>query len=161
MKQDKFRVLFVCMGNICRSPAAEGVFRSMVENAGIEDRVVIDSAGTMGYHSGEPADARMKKSAQHRGYQLNSRARQITVNDLEEFDLVLTMDQDNWDHVMALAQTEEQRNRVRAFCDYCSEHENKAVPDPYYGGAGGFETVLDLLEDGCRSLLEDVQKRLT
>ena len=155
-----FSVLFVCMGNICRSPAGEGVLRAMVEEAGLQDCIRIDSAGTIGYHSGEPADARMRQSAQKRGYALTSRARQITTADLSEFDLVLTMDEDNYHNVLALAENDAQRNRVKSFCEYCVDHDNRSVPDPYYGGADGFEIVLDLLEDGCRGVLTEVESRL-
>jgi len=160
MLKQSFSVLFVCMGNICRSPAGEGVLRALVEDAGLQDRIRIDSAGTIGYHSGEPADARMRQSAQKRGYTLTSLARQITTADLSEFDLVLTMDEDNFDNVLAMAENDEQRDRVKSFCDFCADHENRSVPDPYYGGAGGFEIVLDLLEDGCRGVLAEIESRL-
>lgn len=160
MKNDEVSILFVCMGNICRSPAGEGVFTAMVEEAGLTDRVRVDSAGTLGYHSGEPADSRMRQSAQRRGYQLTGRARQVSSTDLDDFDLILTMDEDNYHNVLALATNDEQRERVKSFCDYCTDHDNRSVPDPYYGGADGFEVVLDLLEDGCRGVLADVEERL-
>jgi len=160
MTSKTFNVLFVCMGNICRSPAGEGVFRALVEDAGLDDQIRIDSAGTIGYHTGDPADARMRQSAQNRGYQLTSRARQITAADLDEFDLILTMDEDNYHNVLALADDDAQRERVIPFCGFCVDHENQSVPDPYYGGDEGFETVLDLLEDGCRGVLSEVEKRL-
>ncbi|MEM6883836.1 MAG: low molecular weight protein-tyrosine-phosphatase [Verrucomicrobiota bacterium] len=161
MAKKSFSVLFVCMGNICRSPAGEGVFRSMVEDVGLENRILIDSAGTIGYHSGEPADARMRQSAQKRGYALTSRARQITAADLDEYNLILTMDEENFHNVLALAENDSQRERIKSFCDFCVDHDNRSVPDPYYGGADGFETVLDLLEDGCRGVLAEVETHLT
>lgn len=157
MKQEPFRCLFVCMGNICRSPAGEGVLRSLIEEKGLES-VEVDSAGTIGFHSGSPADARMREAAAARGYQLTSRARQVQSGDLDRFDLVLVMDDDNYDDVIRLASTEEQRARVRRFCDFCRDHDETAVPDPYYGGADGFEKVLDLLEDGCRGVIEMIQE---
>ncbi len=160
MAAKTFSVLFVCMGNICRSPAGEGVFRALVEDAGLDDQIRIDSAGTLGYHAGEPADSRMRQSAQNRGYALTSRARQIMAADLDEFDLILTMDEDNYHNVLALADNDAQRDRVKSFCDFCVDHDNRSVPDPYYGGADGFETVLDLLEDGCRGVLAEVEAHL-
>ena len=148
------------MGNICRSPAAEGVFTSLINDEELEDRVEIDSAGTIGFHAGNPADARMSAAAANRGYKLTSRARQIKGKDLNKFDLVITMDDENYSNVLALASNEKEREKVRNFCDYCREHTDTSVPDPYYGGADGFEHVLDLLEDGCANLLKDVKKKL-
>lgn len=158
---DTYKVLFVCMGNICRSPAGEGVLESMVEAAGLSDRVEIDSAGTIGYHSGQPADSRMRRASAARGYQLNSLARQVCAEDLDQFDLILTMDEDNYHNVSALADTAEQQRRIRSFCEYCSDHDNDSVPDPYYGGESGFEIILDLLEDGCRGVLAEVENQLS
>lgn len=154
MATKKIAVLFVCMGNICRSPAGEGVMRALVAKAGLSDRMEIASAGTIGMHTGEPPDARMRAAALRRGYALNSRARKVTRADLDHFDLVLTMDDENRRNVLALAQTDEQRARVRPFAGYCREHEVDEVPDPYYGGPEGFERVLDLLEDGCCGVVE-------
>ncbi len=143
------------MGNICRSPAAEGVFRGLSERAGRADRWEVASAGTIGMHAGELPDARMREAAARRGYDLRSRARRIEREDFSRFDLILTMDEDNRRHVLALAADEAGRARVRRFVDFCRKHvDADAVPDPYYGGAAGFEHVLDLLEDGCAGLLE-------
>ncbi len=151
------KVLFVCMGNICRSPAAENVMRKMVTEEGLENEVVIDSAGTIGMHLGNPPDARMTKAANARGISSQGRARQVRANDLEEFDLILAMDRENLADLIQLAKTPEQRARVRLFCEFCTEHGHEEVPDPYYGGADGFELVLDLLEDGCAEILRQVQ----
>lgn len=157
MSAPPLRILFVCMGNICRSPAGEGVLAKMIAEAGLTDQIAIDSAGTIGMHSGERADSRMRAAAASRGYDLTSRARQVTAADLEDFDLILTMDEDNHRNVLALAASEEQRQRVHLFCTFCREHNERAVPDPYYGGPQGFEHVLDLLEDGCRGVLDWAQ----
>jgi len=143
------------MGNICRSPAGEGVLRALLEQEGL-DHVEVDSAGTIGFHSGNPADARMREAAAGRGYHLSSRARQVQAADLDRFDLILVMDEENYQDVLALAETGEQRARVRRFCEFCRDHNETDVPDPYYGGPDGFEQVLDLLEDGCRGVLESI-----
>ena len=148
-----YGVLFVCMGNICRSPTAHGVFRHRVAAAGLADQVRVDSAGTHNYHPGEPPDERSQRHALQRGYALaDLRARQITVADFAHFDLVLAMDWDN----LALAQ------------DLCppahlakvKRLSSPVVPDPYYGGAQGFSEVLDLVEDACEGLLQHVQRQL-
>ena len=157
METRKTGVLFVCMGNICRSPAGEGVMRALVAKAGLSGRVEIASAGTIGLHAGELPDARMRAAAARRGYELKSRARQIIRADLDRYDLILTMDGDNLRNVLALAATDEQRARVRPFVGFCSKHKDTSVPDPYYGGDEGFEHVLNLLEDGCDGVLETLR----
>jgi protein-tyrosine phosphatase len=152
MNPAPFRVLFVCMGNICRSPAAEGVMRALAAQAGVA--VHVESAGTIGYHAGEPPDRRMIAAAKRRGYDLVSRARQVERADFEKFDLILTMDDANLRGVLGLASNDTERAKVARFTTYCREHPGATeVPDPYYGGGEGFERVLDLLEDGCRGLL--------
>lgn len=156
---EPLRVLFVCMGNICRSPAGEGVLRARLAAAGLANRVTVDSAGTIGYHAGSPPDRRMRAAASRRGYDLDSRARQVTAADLDRFDLILTMDEDNRRDVLALARDDRQRARVRAFCEFCQTHAETEVPDPYYGGDQGFEHVLDLLEDGCAGVIEWARRR--
>jgi protein-tyrosine phosphatase len=150
---DPHRVLFVCMGNICRSPAAEGIFLHQLERAGLSDRFLVDSAGTGAWHSGEPADRRMRQAATARGITLASRARQITPADLNDFDHILTMDGDNLRGVQALAGERAHRARIEPLTNYSRRHQRPDVPDPYYGGADGFEQVLDLLEDACEGLL--------
>ncbi|MGE9291314.1 MAG: low molecular weight protein-tyrosine-phosphatase [Puniceicoccales bacterium] len=148
------RVLFVCMGNICRSPAAEGIFRKEVKKAALSDEIICDSAGTIEFHAGDPADARMMRAARSRGYDLTSIARGIRPEDFDRFDWIITMDDENYRNVTALAPDENARNQVRRFCDWVSIPQVKEVPDPYYGGDNGFENVLDILEDGSKSLLE-------
>lgn len=150
------RVLFVCMGNICRSPAAEGVLRMLAAERGVAVRVA--SAGTAGYHVGDPPDRRMAAAAKRRGYALLSRARQFTRRDFEDFDRILVMDDDNLRGVLRLAESEAQRAKVAKLTRHCREHLHATeVPDPYYGEGDGFETVLDLIEDGCRGLLDELQ----
>lgn len=152
-----YRILFVCMGNICRSPAAEGVMKYRLAQEGLEGSVEVDSAGTISFHSGERADTRMRRAAQKRGVTLESRARPIAAEDLERFDLIVTMDQDNYRNVCALDEEGRYRDKIKPFVDYCTEHDDREVPDPYYGGEQGFEHVLDLLEDGCSGLLESIR----
>ncbi len=144
-------VLFVCMGNICRSPTAEGVFRKLVFDAGRDAEFEVDSAGTIGYHQGERADPRMRAAATGRGYELASRARRIELLDFDRFDLIVTMDEDNYRDVEAL--NPGSRARVVRMIDYCEKHEVPEVPDPYYGGESGFHQVIDILEDSCGNLL--------
>lgn len=145
------KVLFVCMGNICRSPAAEGVFRKLVAEAGRDGEFEIDSAGTHGYHVGHPPDSRMLAAASGRGYRLVSTARRIEHRDFQRFDLIVTMDDDNFQDVSVMDPGF--GARVVRMCDYCTIHEETEVPDPYYGGAEGFQRVLDILEDACANLL--------
>ena len=156
------RVLFVCLGNICRSPAAEGVLLHQIQQQGLADRFVVDSAGTGGWHVGRRADERMRAAAARRGISLNSRARQIALADLHSFDHILTMDADNLAAVQALAH-EAGRSQVQARIEpitrYCRTYASSCeVPDPYYGGAQGFEHVLDLLDDACAGLLAELLK---
>ena len=152
-----YKVLFVCMGNICRSPAGECIFRSFVEEAGLEESIEIDSAGTIGFHEGNPPDSRMKATGKRRGYSIVGAARQIKPADFAAFDLIVTMDNENYHNVMRIKPSGETRATVKPFCEFCTEHSEEEVPDPYYGGAAGFEHVIDLLEDGCRSILAHAQ----
>jgi protein-tyrosine phosphatase len=147
-------ILFVCMGNICRSPTAEGVFRKLVADDGRSDEFEIDSAGTIGYHAGSPADSRMRAAAKLRGYSLDSIARRIEVEDFHRFDFIITMDDENFDVVNALDPGN--GAKVQRMCDYCVTHQVSEVPDPYYGGEAGFFTVIDILEDACASLLRQI-----
>ena len=153
-----FNLLFVCLGNICRSPAAEGVMRHLVTEAGWQHRIHIDSAGTAGWHTGKRADERMRKAATARGLDLTSLARQVMPADLAEFDLILAMDEQNLRDLRALDPQGLHAQKVRLFCEFCTEHEEKEVPDPYYGGPEGFDHVLDILADGCAGVLRFIQK---
>jgi len=151
------RLLFVCLGNICRSPAAEGVFLHLLDRDDLDDRFEVDSAGTGSWHVGHAADRRMRGAAARRGIELSSRARQIGLADFSRFDRILTMDDDNLRAVRALALQLGNRPglaRIEPLTSYCRRFSVREVPDPYYGGEQGFEQVLDLLEDACAGLLE-------
>jgi protein-tyrosine phosphatase len=157
------KVLFVCLGNICRSPAAEGIFRDMVKKAGLAADIHVDSAGTGGWHAGEPPDGRMIEHARRRGYDLSAlEARQFRAPaDLHEFDYILTMDDSNLKNVLALDPKKQHHHKVKPLLTYCRIHaEVGEVPDPYYKDGDGFEYVLDLLEDACQELLQHVKKEL-
>ena len=146
--------LFVCTGNICRSPTAEGIFRKQVAEAGLAERIVIDSAGTHGYHVGEPPDPRTQAAAARRGYDLSMlRARQFEREDFSRFDLVLAMDEDNHEFLARLCQPAHD-HKLRMMMDYAGRFRERAVPDPYYGGPRGFERVIDMLEDAAQGLLQ-------
>jgi protein-tyrosine phosphatase len=148
------KILMVCLGNICRSPAAEGVLCHQLEAAGLQAAVQVDSAGTAGWHSGNLADARMRRAAKARGMELVHRARQVTRADLDAFDLVLAMDRQNLSDLQALAVTSAQKQKLRLFCSFCRQDQRQEVPDPYEGGPEDFEDVLNLLEDGCAGLVD-------
>lgn len=151
------RILFLCMGNICRSPAAHCVFQHLVDEAGLGHEFEIDSAGTIGYHEGSPPDARMQASMRKRQIPIIGHARPLTHKDLRDFDLILAMDKANLADARRLAATREEREKIKLFTSYCREHDHHEVPDPYYGGDNGFEHVLDLVEDGCAGLLETLR----
>jgi len=154
----KTRILFVCMGNICRSPSAEGVMRKLVDQSGLQHLIEIDSAGTHAYHVGAPPDARSQATARRRGYELAAlRARQVADDDFSEFDLLLAMDRDN----LALLQRRcppHLQNKLKLMMGYAEHSAVTEVPDPYYEGARGFEIVLDYLEDACGGLLRALRK---
>ena len=154
----KFSVLFVCTGNICRSPTADGVLRKMVTDAGLAKVVEVDSAGTHDYHVGEPPDGRSQEHALKRGYDLSPlRARQVQVDDFEKFDLLLALDDGHLKILQRLCPPK-YRSKVHRFTEFCTRHKSHEVPDPYYGGAQGFEHVLDLVEDGCAGLIDHIRK---
>ena len=155
------KLLFVCLGNICRSPAAEGVFLHLLEARGLSNQFLVDSAGTGGWHVGNPADRRMRAAAERRGIHLPSRARQIELADFSNFDRILTMDDDNLQAVRSLAGELGARSDlalVESMTSHCRRFSDKEVSDPYYGGEQGFEHVLDLLEDACSGLLETLTR---
>lgn len=153
-------VLFVCTGNICRSPTAEGVFRALAERAGLGDRLLIDSAGTHGYHIGDPPDPRAVSHAKRRGYDLSKlRARRVTAEDFERFDLILACDRGHHGLLRRLAD-KAQHGRIAMFLDYAPELGLSEIPDPYYGGPEGFEHVLDIVERAAEGLLTALRRDL-
>lgn len=155
----KKRILFVCSGNICRSPSAEAVFKAKVENEGLYTLFDIDSAGIGAWHAGEPADSRMKRHAKKRGYNLTSIARQFKPEkDFSRFDLIIAMDDENVADLKRVARDEKDLAKIRKMTDFSNAYNYNFVPDPYYGGDDGFELVLDLLEDASEGLLEALRK---
>jgi protein-tyrosine phosphatase len=154
-------VLFVCMGNICRSPTAEGVFRHRVAAAGLAERVIIDSAGTHGYHIGEPPDARSMEYAAKRGYDLSAqRSRKVTASDFEKFDHVLAMDHDNL-RLLEADCPPQHRHKLGLFMAHAGNSGSDVVPDPYYGGGKSFDLVLDYIEDASDGLITALKKNST
>jgi protein-tyrosine phosphatase len=155
----KIFVVFICMGNICRSPTAEAVFRSYADNAGLAGRVLIDSAGTHDYHVGEPPDLRAQQAAQQRGYDMGDlRGRQVEEGDFRRFDYVLAMDRANLAILQRLAPPGSGA-QVGLFLEFARYHAGREVPDPYYGGTEGFERVLDMVEDAAQGLLRHIRQR--
>ncbi|MFW2439870.1 MAG: low molecular weight protein-tyrosine-phosphatase [Arenicellales bacterium] len=154
------KVLFVCLGNICRSPTAEGVFRKLVEEQGMLDSIQIDSAGTHAYHVGSPPDSRAQEAAIRRGIDMSGLlGRRVDDGDFYIFDYILAMDESNEYHLQEMAPAEEV-HRIRRFLEFAPERSEREVPDPYYGGHTGFEHVLDLIEDASEGLLADIRLRL-
>ena len=157
----KYSILFVCMGNICRSPSAEEIFRKLAEKEGLSERLFIDSAGILDYHEGELPDKRMREHAWQRGYKLDSLSRPVKISDFERFDLIIGMDDSNYDRLRAMAPNLESKQKIRRMADYLKRYAHNHIPDPYYGGASGFELVLDLLEDASSGLMEEVKGLLS
>ena len=157
--KDKLRVLFVCLGNICRSPAAQGVMQAVVDEHGDASHWEIDSAGTGDYHTGDLPDRRMRVHASRRGYELTHRARQVRESDFDRFDLIVPMDGSNERNLRRLAPTPEDEDKIvpmAAWISMATRYDH--VPDPYYEGSEGFELVLDLLQDACANLFHDIRK---
>lgn len=157
----KKKILFVCLGNICRSPSAEAVFKGIVRNKGMQDKFEIDSAGTYGYHEGEPADRRMQSHAVKRGYNLTSISRPFDAElDWDRFDYVIAMDDSNLRNLRAMGRSEDDLKKLFKMTDFANNFNYTEVPDPYYGGEQGFELVLDLLEDSGEGFYEFLEKDL-
>lgn len=153
------RVLFICMGNICRSPTAQGVFTQLLKQQGLEHLIKVDSAGTHAYHMGEPPDVRAQESAGKRGVDISHlRARRVDKTDFERFDYLLVMDRENYARLETLGE-HPQRSKLRLFLEFAPHLGEDEVPDPYYGGASGFERVLDMIEAASQGLLEDIRQR--
>lgn len=152
-----YKLLFVCLGNICRSPSAENIMNHLIEQSGLGDGIICDSAGTSSYHIGSPPDRRMSAAAVSKlGIKLRGQARQFQKSDFQEFDLILAMDKDNYENILSVDQSGQYHHKVRLMCDFCSRHTLKEVPDPYYGGTEGFNQVIDLLIDACEGLLKHI-----
>lgn len=151
------KILFVCLGNICRSASAEAVMKKLVADAGWNDRIQVDSAGILNYHEGEPADSRMRAHAIRRSYVLNSISRPVRTDDFYRFDLIIGMDNRNIDDLKEKAPDLDSVKKIHQMTEFSRNKLYDYVPDPYYGGASGFELVLDLLEDACAGLLDDIQ----
>ncbi len=145
-------VLFVCLGNICRSPTGEGVLQKYLDDAGMSEKVFVDSAGTIGYHQGNAADDRMRRAAAARGYDLQSRSRKVQQTDLETFDLVIAMDRSNFEDLQSVHDSP--TSTIRMLGDFLDDNWPRDCPDPYYGGSEGFEIVLDMIEAACPPIIE-------
>ena len=151
------KLLFVCLGNICRSPSAEGIMKKLVKDAGLENEIYVDSAGTSGWHEGELPDARMRIFAKQRGYTLDSRSRLVRSTDFDNFDLILAMDDTNFHTLKKSARTASADRKVHRITDFRKHLNHDRVPDPYYGGDEGFNLVIDILEDACEGLLDAIK----
>ncbi|MEL7358615.1 MAG: low molecular weight protein-tyrosine-phosphatase [Cyanobacteria bacterium J06555_13] len=151
------RLLFVCLGNICRSPSAENIMNHLIKDRQMAENVVCDSAGTSSYHIGSAPDRRMNTAAQKRGITLVGSARQFIPDDFEAFDLILAMDRSNYSNILKLDPSGQYAHKVKLMCAYAQEHADEEVPDPYYGGDAGFDYVIDLLNDACSHLLEEIE----
>ena len=154
------KILFVCLGNICRSSSAEEIMRTLVKQAGLDQEIEIDSAGILNYHQGELPDSRMRMHAARRGYELTHRSRPVCTGDFFEFDWLIGMDDRNIQDLKDRAPSPEAEKKICRMTDFCRVKQVDYVPDPYYGGAQGFETVLDILEDACSGLLEEIREEL-
>ena len=151
-----YKLLFVCLGNICRSPSAENIMNHLIEKADLQAKITCDSAGTSGYHIGAAPDRRMSSAAANRGIKLQGQARKLKPSDLQHFDLILAMDRENYQDIVYLDREGKYEDKVRLMCDFATQKPDKEVPDPYYGGQDGFDYVIDLLLDACAGLLEHV-----
>ena len=155
---DKFKVLFVCLGNICRSPAAQGIFEHIVRENGMQNRIEADSAGTYSGHRGELPDRRMRTAALYRGFALTHKARPVSSLDFLDFDMIVAMDDQNYEDLMRLAPSVESTHKIRRMASFLKQRQMSYIPDPYYMGAEGFCLVLDLLEEGCQNLFDEITK---
>jgi protein-tyrosine phosphatase len=150
------RVLFVCLGNICRSPSAENIMNHLIQDRQLRGQIECDSAGTSSYHIGSPPDFRMAQAAKPYGITLKGRARQFIPADFNQYDWILAMDRENYRDILALASGDHHHQKVRLMCDFCRTYPDEEVPDPYYGGPDGFKYVIDLLMDACDGFLDHV-----
>lgn len=151
-----YKLLFVCLGNICRSPSAENIMNHLISEAGLSTKIICDSAGTSGYHVGAAPDRRMSMAAKKRELKLIGQSRQLKAADLQSFDLILAMDRENYQDILYLDREGKYEDKIHMICDFATEKADKEIPDPYYGGADGFDYVIDLLYDACAGLLNYV-----
>ncbi len=166
MTHSPYKLLFVCLGNICRSPSAENIMNHLIQQRGLQDQIVCDSAGTSSYHIGSPPDRRMAAAAAQQGITLKGAARQfihgdVEASDFEAFDLILAMDEDNRTNMLRLDREQHYGDKVKLMCEFCRTHSDREVPDPYYGGEAGFSYVIDLLTDACEGLLDWVLQEIS
>lgn len=160
MKSGKHTVLFICLGNICRSPAAEGIMKSLVEKEGMSDDFFIDSAAIGSWHIGQLPDSRMRKCGAEHGYRFDSHARQFQKSDFQHFDLIVVMDNENYRAITSMASSQADKDKVVRIADYLTHHcEYTTVPDPYYGDYSDFELVIELLEDACQGLMDSIKEQ--
>jgi len=159
-KENPYKIVFVCLGNICRSPTAEGVFQHLVNERGLHPYFYIDSAGTSAWHIGEPANSKSRQMANKHGVKLNSRARKFEPADLEEFDLILAMDRENLQNIRQLDTQNRFSDKIKLMRDYDPQPGDDEVPDPYYGGMDGFQHVFDVVHRSCAALLDELEERI-
>ncbi|TYP93373.1 protein tyrosine phosphatase [Fodinibius salinus] len=158
-KENPYKICFVCLGNICRSPTAEGIFQHLIDEAGLSEFFEIDSAGTSAYHIGESANSKSQRTANKYGITLHSKARQFNASDLENFDLVLAMDNENFNNVCQMAD-EHHQSKIRRMRDFDPDPGNREVPDPYHGGAEGFENVFQIVKRSCQQLIDELRPHI-
>lgn len=159
-KDDPFKICFVCLGNICRSPTAEGIFQLLVNERGLQPYFFIDSAGTSAYHIGEPANSKSRDVARKHGVKLRSRARRFTADDLEEFDLILAMDHENLHNIRQLDTRNQFGNKIKLMRNFDPDPGEGEVPDPYHGGMDGFQHVFDVVKRSCENLLDELEENI-
>lgn len=159
MPQSKTNILFVCLGNICRSPLAETIMLDRINKKGVSSKYHIDSAGILDYHEGDKADYRMRCHASFRGYEITHRSRPVTKKDFQDFDLIFGMDEQNIRDLESIATSDEQKNKIHRLIDYCKDFNRPTIPDPYYGGDEGFRLVIDMLEVACDNLLQELESK--
>lgn len=159
-KENPFRICFVCLGNICRSPTAEGIFQHLAEQEGLADFFEIDSAGTSAYHEGESANRNSQRTARGHGISLYSKARQFRSSDLDYFDLVLAMDDNNYANILQLASSDRHEDKIGRMRDFDPRPGNGQVPDPYAGGIDGFENVFQIVKRSCKQLLDELKPHI-
>lgn len=159
-KEAPFKIVFVCLGNICRSPTAEGIFQHLVNERGLQSYFYIDSAGTSAYHIGEPANSKSRQTAEQHGIELNSRARKFESEDLKEFDMIVAMDNENRENILALDNSGEFEDKLVMLRDYDPKPGDGEVPDPYFGGMDGFQNVFDIVKRSCKNLLDELEEKI-